>query len=63
MRKYDAIIIGTGQSGPGGPARGHCGLSEMYCRNRAALWRVRGEVHGRWDTGLFRLSPSARGRR
>jgi hypothetical protein len=43
-------------------ARGHLGLSEVRRRDRAALRRVRGEVHGRRRPRVFRLPASARGR-
>ena len=52
-----------GPHGPGGPARGHFGLSEVRRRDRAPLRRLRGEVHGRRRAGLFRLSAGPRGRR
>ena len=32
------------------------GVPEVRRRDRAALWRVRGEVHGRWRLGLLGLS-------
>ena len=38
-------------------------LSQVRCRDRAALWRVRGEIHGRRRARLLRLSASPRGRR
>ena len=37
-----------GPHGPGRPPRGHFGLSEVRRRDRAALWRLRRKVHGRW---------------
>ena len=33
-------------------------LSEVRCGDRAALRRVRGEVHGRWGAGLFWVPAS-----
>jgi hypothetical protein len=36
------------------------GLSEIRRGDRAALRRVRGEVHGRRGAGVFRLSASTR---
>ena len=52
-----------GPHGPRGLARGHFGLSEMRCRDRAPLRRVRREIHGRRRAGLLRLPAGARGRR
>jgi class 3 adenylate cyclase len=40
---------------PEDPPRGHFGLSEVRRQDRAALRRLRGEVHGRWGPGVFRL--------
>ena len=59
-RRFDGALRAHG---PGGPARGHFGLSEMRRRDRAALRRVRSEVHGRRRARLLRLSAGPRGRR
>ena len=37
-------------------------LPEVRCRDRAALRRLCGEVHGRWGTRLFWVSPGSRRR-
>jgi len=37
----------------------HFGLSALRRRNSAPLRRVRGEIHGRWRAGVFRLSAGA----
>ena len=42
--------------GPGRPAQGHCGLSQMRRRDRAPLRRVRLAIFGRRCAGLFWLS-------
>ena len=52
-----------GPHGPGGPSRGHFGLSEVRRGDRGSLRRVRSEVHGRRRTDLLRLSAGPRGRR
>ena len=49
--------------GPGGPARGHFGLSQMRRRDRAPFRRVRGAILGRRRARLFWLSAGPRGRR
>src|SRR5262249_15721468 len=42
-------------SGPGGPARGHCDLSEVRRRNRSPIRRLRIAISGRRRASLFRL--------
>src|SRR5215469_420133 len=46
-----------GAHGPGGFARGHFLLSEVRCRDRAALRWVRRELHGRRRPRVFSAIP------
>jgi class 3 adenylate cyclase len=45
----------VGTTGPRRPAGGYQRLPEVRPRNRAALRRLRREVHGRWGADLLRL--------
>ena len=49
----------SARHGPGGPARGHFGLSEVRRRDCAPLRGLRRQIYGRWCADLLRLSGSA----
>ena len=62
-RQVTVMFCGPGRfdrafrpNGPGGPARGHFGLSEMRRRDRAPLRRVRRPIFGGWRPRVLWLS-------